>query len=168
MLFKPAACQQEVPCLLPGIVHHPADIFVKPLPVVHFAPQEKPGQHMTMAIPLFVSGSMRYTAWKCAGAGKVADDAKLRTHGQIERHPSFCLVIWIRPLRSHGILSRRFWTKTFDPLTFNKHGDLSTLRKVFKNCAEHIAFWTVRRFNHAKRQILQRLCYISGPVLPLP
>ena len=167
-------CDLEVPFLIPGTAHRPADILVQPAPPPAGALPDRPTAYDVTIRSPYRAGALVPAARRLAGAAEVADADKLRTHARTIRSALH--------LQSDATLPPLDWY--FVPLAFDTLGAPSArTTAVLDSLAHQIAIRTGATLGTAKSRLSQRLSYAiwssvaaatlarmpyHGPVLSFP
>ena len=140
----------EVPFLLPGTAHRPADILVQPPTPPAGAPPERPVAYDVTIRSPYRRGSLSLAARGLAGAAEAAHVDKLRVHARIVRDAFH--------LQSDAPLPLLDWA--FVPLAFDTLGAASArTMATLETIAHRISTRTCSSYGTAKLRLLQRISF---------
>lgn len=144
------ACDREVPFLIPGTAHRPADLLVQPSPPAAGALPDRPTAYDVTICNPYTAANMNSAARSIAGAAEGAHTRKLRTHDRILRAALH--------LQADDPLPPLDWH--FVPLAFDTLGAWSTrTTAVLEHVAHQIALRSGCSFGIAKTRLAQRLSF---------
>ena len=143
-------CDLEVPSLLPGTSHRPADLLVQPAPPPAGDLPDRPTAYDVTVRSPYQAAALSPAAQDLAGAAEAADNAKLRTHARTVRE--------VFHLLPNAPLPTLDWH--FVPLAFDTLGAPSARTTgVLETLSHRIARRTSTTYGSAKLRLSQRISF---------